>query len=206
MQNELIHAASKLFPTFEHWQSFLELSNNREAIMEHWYVEATSKIRHHFRESLPPESEWAYEAWGNRDLDTRWFLKEFGPDSIFVSYGWRYELHLTHHNNPKFNAQFVSSLIQKNDYRPIQQAFDRIDERLNGAELREVRNFKFGTAHDGNYSDYDLAWHAAHQMDLFVDQAIAKIEKFTNNPEVTKLLRQLNQTALSPCSTPKLGS
>jgi hypothetical protein len=93
--------------------------------------------------------------------------------------------------------------LQESDYLPVQRAFDRIDAPFPGSELSEMRNFKFGTAHDGNYSEYDLAWHASHQMDSFVDQAIAKIERFTTNPEVTELLRQLNQTALDKPQTIK---
>jgi len=84
MQKELIYSASKLFPTFEHWQSFLELANSKDAIVTSWFIEATTKIRRHFIETLP--TEWDCAPWGTTDLDTRWFLKQFGPDSLTVSW------------------------------------------------------------------------------------------------------------------------
>jgi hypothetical protein len=196
MQKELINDASKLFPSFEHWQSFLELSESREHIKEFWFVEATNKIRRHFMETLPPE--WDCERWGATSRDTRWFLREFGSDSLSVCFAWCYQLHLILHNHQKFNAQSVARLLKESgDYRPIHLAFDRIDQPHSGSELREMRNFKFGTAHDGNFSEWDLAWHAGNRTETFVDQAIAKIERFTKSPEVTELLRQLNQTALN---------
>lgn len=194
MQKELINTASELFPTFEHWQSFLELSNSRDAIMESWYIEATARIRRHFMETLPPE--WACEAWGATNRDTRWFLREFGPESLVVSYGWHYRLDLRLSDRQKFNAQTISKLLKESTYTPIHLAFDRIDRRFDwGSELIEIGNFKFGIANDGNFSPHDLAWHARHQIDIFAEQAIAKIERFTNSQRVTELLKQLNQVA-----------
>lgn len=194
MQQELINAASELFPTFEHWQSFLELYGLTNDIAVSWFAGATERISRHFMETLPPE--WDCEAWGDTSRDTRWFLRQFGPVSLTVSYAWAYRLDLRLHDHEKFSAELVTRLLKESEYRPIHLAFDRIDRRFEwGSELIELGNFKFGTAQDGHFSERDLAWHAAHQMDAFVSQAIAKIERFTNNPQVTELIRRLNQTA-----------
>ena len=156
MQKELIHSASKLFPTFEHWQSFLELANGKDAIMESWFIEATTKIRRHSLETLP--TEWDCEAWGNTNRDTRWFLKKFGPDSLAVYFSYYYRLDLRLNNPQKFNPQSVTRLLKESDCRPIYLAFDRIDRRFDwGSELIEIGNFRFGTAHDGNFGPFDLA-------------------------------------------------
>jgi len=204
MQNELIYTASKLFPTFEHWQSFQELANSRDAIMESWFIDATSKIRRHFIETLPPE--WDCEPWGNPNRDTRWFLRDFGPDSLTVCYSYYYRLDLKLHNSQNFSAPLITQSLKKGDYQPIYRAFDRIDIRFNwGSELIEQSNFKFNIATDGNLSPLDLAWHAFHRMDQFVDQAVAKIERFTNNPEVSDLIRRLNQAAQDEARSQKVG-
>lgn len=195
MQKELIYSASKLFPTFEHWQSFLELANCKDAIVTSWFIEATTKIRRHFIETLP--TEWDCAPWGTTDLDTRWFLKQFGPDSLTVSFSFHYRLDLRLENRQKYKPQTVTRFLKESDCRPIYLAFDRIDKRFDwGSELIENRNYKFGTAHDGNFEPFELAWYAAHQTNAFVDQAITKIEHFTKSTEVTELLRQINQTAM----------
>jgi len=195
MQTELIYTASKLFPTLEHWQSFVELSNEREAIAKFWFVEATNRIRRHFMETLGPE--WVCEPFHDTRSDTRWFLEEFGPESLGICYFEHYTLLLRRHNDEKFDNHKISTLLKKCEYRAVQLAFDRIDQRFPAwnAQLLESGNFKFGTAHDGNIPPLELAWHAAHQMDAFVDQAVLKIERFTKSPNVTELLRQLNQSA-----------
>jgi len=201
MQNELISAASDLFPTFEHWQSFLELSDLRNSIRDTWFIEATNKIRQHFINTLP--REWDCEPWENTQRDTRWFLRKFGPDSPSVNYRWHYCLCLRLHNKQKFNTESIFRLLKKEGgYEPIYQAFDRIDRQFDGEIVMiESRNFKFGSANDGALSEDKLAWYARHEIDGFIEQAIAKIEKFTKNPVISDLLGQLNQTAQKESQT-----
>lgn len=202
MQRELIHSAAGLFPTFEHWQSFLELSDSREAIWNSWFISATSRIRQHFEETLP--AEWDCEAWGDTSRDTRWFLREFGSESLGVAYSYQYRLDLILHDKQRFNTDSISRLLRESNCRPIQLAFERIDYRsVWGSELIEKGNFKFGTAHDGSFLERDLAWHAAHNEDAFVEQAIAKIERFTKRAEVTEVLRRLNRVALDESQAAK---
>jgi hypothetical protein len=200
MQKELIQAAAGLFPTFEHWQSFLELSQGIDSIKNYWFVEATTTIRRHFMETLSPD--WCCDSWGSPDRDTRWFLKEFGPESLGITYGWYYQLHLRFgFGTPGFKTELVSRLLkEKGEYRPIHLAFERIDPPYQGSLLAEIGNFRFGSAYDGNFALEDkdgcLGWYASHRLNEFVDQAVKKVERFTNTPEVTKLIRKLNQAAI----------
>lgn len=201
MQNEFLHQASKLFPTFDHWQSFLELADKKDSIWESWFTEATVKIRRHFVETLP--TEWACEPFGVTHRDTRWFLREFGLDSLGLSFSNHYRFDLQLRNHQKFDPVKTVGNLRSGEFRGIFMAFERIDRQFDlGSELIEIGNFHFQTPNDGNLMHRELAWHAAHQTNDFVDQAIAKIERFTNNEDVTALLKQLNNLALREPSRP----
>lgn len=194
MQNELITEASKLFPTIDHWQSFLELINNRDAIREFWYTEATTRIRRHFIETLDPA--WGCEPFGATHRDTRWFLKEFGPDSLALSFSHWYRFDLKIWNQQNFTPKPVTDALKTSAFSPIVLAFGRIDVQSDwGSELIEIRNFRFESSGSRQLSEFDLAWFAAHQTASFVSQAIDKVEKFTNSSEVSETLRQLNLAA-----------
>lgn len=196
MQNELITEASKLFPTFDHWQGFLELSNQTNAIKEFWFTDATTQIRRQFIKSL--NSEWAFEPIGASHRDTRWFLKEHGPDSLALSFSYFYRLDLRIGNPQKFNTKLVTDALKTSEFSPILLAFGRIDRQGEwGSELIEIGNYSFAPSGSRQLSELDLAWFAAHETDLFVAQAIEKIERFTNSTKVTEALRSLNQLAHS---------
>lgn len=201
MQNELITEASKLFPTFDHWQSFLELSAQTNAIKESWFTEATTQIRRHFMKTLNPE--WGFEPFSSTHRDTRWFIKEYGPESLAFSFAWCYRLDLKIWNPQKFKNQPVTDALKTSEYSAIPLAFGRIDQQgAWGSELIEIGNYSFETSGSRQLSELDLAWFAAHETDSFVDQAIEKIERFTNSSDVTDALRRLNQLAQSADQAP----
>ena len=200
MNKEMIHAAAQLFPTYEHWKNIRELPSYFEEIMALWYVEATIRIRKHFENSLSPE--WDYAPWGNTTRDTCWFIREHGPQSLAVRFGWCYSLVLKLEDPHKFNVDAIVRLLGESDYAPLVREFVKNDVR-HDVEPIGGRDFRFGTPYDGSFSREDLAWYAAHEIDSFVEQAIAKIEKFTKNPQMTELLRKVNQIAQADASAGK---
>lgn len=194
MQNELITEASKLFPTIDHWHSFLELAAQKDAIKDYWFTDATTRIRRHFMMTL--NSDWGFEPFGSPNRDTRWFIKDYGPQSLALSYSNFYRFDLRIWDQQNFKPLPVTNALKTSKFGSILRAFGRIDRQGEwGSELIEMWNFSFDSYNSGQLSDYDLAWFAAHEIDIFVDQAIKKIEQFTNSSEVTEALRQLNQTA-----------
>lgn len=194
MQNELIHAAAKLFPTINHWRSFQELAKNMDAIKEEWFVAATDMIREHFKNALSPE--WRFTPIDPPTRNTCWFLRDYGPGSLSIRFWACYRFELKADDKKRFDLATIRRLLTEKDYLPISQAFARIDPpNADDSLFMEMPNFKFGKEGDGHYSDLDLAWYAAHETDSFVEQAIAKIEKFTKNPQVTELLQKVNQIA-----------
>lgn len=196
MSNELINKASEIFPSFDHWESFQKLSEIKEQIVQSWLADATEAIREHFHQN--PSEDWAFEPFGATHRDTRWYLREFGPDSLGVEFSFNYTLSLGHCDYGKFHRETIVSLLDSASYNPIHQAFSRIDHRFNnpdwckhrGPQLIEIRNFCFGNPFDGSFSPRQLAWFSGNEKDKFVSQAIEKIKRFM---KVTELIRKVNQ-------------
>jgi len=195
MQNELITEASNLFPTIDHWQSFLELYSITDSIRDTWFKDATTRIRRHFMENL--NSDWGFEPCGAPHRDTRWFLREFGPESLSVNFIYHYRLDLRVWNaEHKFIPCVVSEALKTNDFSSVHMAFSRIDRQGEwGSELIEERNYVFQSALSAQLTERELAWFVAHETESFVNQSVEKVERFTNSVEVTESIRQLNLMA-----------
>lgn len=197
MQNELIQQAAKLFPTYEHWKSFLELSGYKDEIGQYWLQEATNKIRKHFIETL--SAEWSCEPFWVSNVDTRWFLREFGPDSLEICYVDSYRLDLRLNNDVnRYDQETIKRLLKTDpEYGLIYSSFDRIDLQFDyGSLLIEYRDYVLSENNNAFLEKVELAWYASHQTEEFVRQKIEKIQKFTSSPKITSLFRKLNQAAL----------
>ena len=205
MQNDLIHAAAKLFQTFEHWKSIQELANNLDKIKDEWFVAATDKIRQHFNEAMSPE--WGLTPVGERtERNTCWFLKEYGCGSLSIRFWSCYQFVLRVDDKKRFDVEKIKQLLSEKEYDPISRAFGMPDKQFVDESISiQMPDYRFDVDGDGHYSDRDLAWFAAHEpfSDLFVEQAIAKVEKFTKNPQVTELLRKINQIAMDAAKAEK---
>lgn len=188
---EIIAHKPPFFPAVEDWNAFLELSNQRSKISHEWLRAATTSLRDHLTKNTP--KEWLCSAWGS-DTDIKLHLCEFGTDSVFIGYGWEYELYLYLDNQNKFDSDKINTLLRTSEFNPILNALDRIDKSFGPeAKVMSYRNFSFGSPNDGNISVDELAWYVGNRSEEFVQQAIAQIEKFTKNEEVTRLLGELNR-------------
>ena len=194
MQKELITEATNLFPTLDYWQSFLELYHLKEWIKEDWFTEATNRIRRHFTENLNPV--WGFEPWGNTKTDTRWFLNEFGSNSLGITFAWKYSFRLKIWDTNRFIPRVVTEALRTSNFSPVLMAFSRIDDQDHrDFILSEERNYLFPSSPSGQITEDVLSWFAAHETESFVNQSVEKVERFTNSVEVTESIRQLNLMA-----------
>jgi hypothetical protein len=97
----------------------------------------------------------------------------------------------------RVKREVLKSKLLEPQYSPLEAAFGQIHERgAEGFELVENRGFSFGSPSDGQLSQLEFAWYAWHHRASFVRQAVAKIEAYTRNLGITKLLAQLNRQTL----------
>ena len=180
----------ELFPTLEHWTAFLELVDMKDSMVRACLARVTSRIRHHFDEKPSEGWTWAIAPNADRDVDTIWYVKDYGPASLRLMYGWRYELQLRPENWGHYQS------MDSSQFDTVKSAFARIDRYMQGDSIfMEKRNFSFGLPNDGHLTERDLVWAAAYYEDEFVKQAIEKIERFTKNQTITDAICELNHIA-----------
>lgn len=180
----------ELFPTLEHWTAFHELIQMKPSMERACLARATSRIRDHFSEK--PSEGWACGIAPNTDsdVDTIWYLKDYGSTSLHLRYGWNYELQLRPESWEFYQSMDVSQ------FDKVKSGFARIDRVMQGGSIfMERRNFSFGLPNDGHFSPLELVWASARFEDEFVKQAIEKIERFTRNQSITDAIRELNRIA-----------
>lgn len=180
------------FPTSEDWNAFNELADARDKISEEWLSIPTIKIHEHLIKN--PQKGWSSIPWGCKTIDTKLYLTDFGPDSLFLCFAWTYELHLLLWNHDDFDSDEMNRLLNTTEYAPILGAFDRIDLSFEkNTKAVHYRNFSFGSPNDGNIPVNELAWYAGNETDKFVEQAISQLERFTKDEQITYLLGELNR-------------
>ena len=194
MNEHLVHRAADWFDDIEKWRSFLELSEARTSIEDRWLEKATEPLRRHF--VINPSHGWDFSPWGC-DYDTWWYLREFGEKSIGIGFGWKYLLCFGSRGSPASHTNLTNKLREAK-YQPMLTAFGEVHERgTEGFELVQCRGFAFGSPLDGHLSESEFAWYAAQKNEVFIKQAVAKIERFTKSIENTRLLIDLNKETLS---------
>ncbi len=190
MKEHLTSKAAEWFSDLDAWNAFIELAPLSVSIQDLWLDVGSRALRKHFHDR--PSPGWDFTAWEGYIRDTWWFLEEFGQDSVGIGYGWKYHLCLGVKSGQRVDRAALTERLLSEDYRPLLDAFGRNDPNDFGFPLHQYGDFSFGTANDGNLSEHEIAWHAGHRTGAFVEQAAAKIEAFTRNPETTELMRRLN--------------
>jgi len=205
MSDHLTKQAAKWFNNVETWNSFLELIPLKSAIESVWLDDASDCLRRHF--TVHPCDGWEFRSWGN-SRDTWWHLHEFGPGSVGIGYGWGFYLcfGLPVGFSCPISPDALKQALKQESYQPLIKAFGRQDVPIWDNALEQFGDFSFGSDFDGRLPAHELACYAGNKTDLFVAQAAAKIEAFARNPEITALLRQLNQELLTPPAIPTIRS
>lgn len=188
---EIIRHTPPIFPAVEDWRAFNELISARTGIINEWFRIASLRVRENVIRN--PRPGWSFEPWGS-DVDTKFYLEEFGQGSLFVGFGWSFELHLYLGDHGRFNGSKADELLKTSRFSPILGGFERIDRAYEkNAKAMHYRNFHFGSVHDGNIPMEELAWYAGNRTEEFVEQAVRQLDRFMGNAEVTEALRDLNR-------------
>ncbi len=194
MQKELFNQALALFDTPEKWNAFLEMASQKENLKLHYFQKLKQPLLKYFNENA--DGCWVCEPWGDPKYDLRWYLKDFGKGSLSLALGWGFQLLLHLEDTNTFDTNRINDLL-KTDYSLILSSFDRVDRQFeSNCKVVEERHYAFGSPYDYNFdaSNYDkLAWFAGNKTDMFVEQIIRKIEVFTKNQALTKMLYDLNE-------------
>jgi hypothetical protein len=185
-----------LFNEKEQWDAFLELCPQLNAIKGDWTAKIKSPLNKIFNVDDIVEG-WEFDSTGYDDY--RWYLKEFGRDTIFLSFSFC-------HDSPTFglfanddtmDIRSLKTKLREKTSLPIINGFDRLDCCLEDSDeggylLYEIGNFSFNSSSDRNIDADSLAWYANYRNEDFVSQLHQKVDKFRKNKDITKLFIELN--------------
>lgn len=194
MQQELLTHAISLFDTVDKWNAFIDLANLKDIIKDAYFSKVKDPLFRYFSEN--PIDGWVCEPWGDQNYDLRWYLKDFGKNSLGLAVGWRYDFLLTIEDIEKFDGEKINGFLKSPECGKLLAAFGRVDLFLpdRSRKIVETGNFNFNSPFDSNFRDkYKLAWFAGNQTKNFVDQIIGKVERFRKDKDVTHILYQVNE-------------
>jgi len=193
MQKELLNQAIEIFETYEKWNAFIELTNQKESMKWHFFKKLKQPLLTYFNNN--PVSGWICEPWGNHDYDLRWYLKDFGKNSIALAIGWTFHFVLHIEDTTGFDTKKIDDLL-RSEYSMILSSFDRVDRQFeHQLKVVEVRNYSFNCPYDTNFDNTqldNLAWFAGYETESFVKQIIKKVERFRQDVDLTNMLYNLN--------------
>ena len=188
--NKITNQVENLFSEKEQWDSFLELAPQVETITNDWRAKLKSPLNKIFNADDIVEG-WEFDS---TEYDYRWFLKEFGRNSVYLFFDFvRFGLMA---NADNMNIASLKKKLRDNNFLPIIKAFERLDYSLEDDEewylLLEIGNFSFGSSCDEHIDQNSLTWFANYKNEEFVSQLHQKVDKFRKNKEITKLFIELN--------------
>lgn len=191
MNREFLNEAINLFDMPEKWGSFLELSYKKEEIKNEFFKRLQTSLNKKFtQEDLV--AGWSYKSINSRHY--RWFLNDFGEESCCILF------HLGHIISLRIHPHHISytdikDAISTEKYASIINLVNRQDEGTNEWELiREIGDFHFNSPYDGHFNEDRIAWFAGNKTEEFIEQIAKKVNRIRRNPELTQLLRELNET------------
>ncbi len=193
MQRELLNQALALFDTPEKWNAFVEMTNQKDTMRWNYFQKLKQPLLNYFNNN--PVNGWVCEPWGNPDYDLRWYLKEFGKNSLALAVGWTFKFVLHLQDTDSFDTERINELL-RTDYSILLSSFDRVDKQFeHNLKVVEERNYSFGSPFDGNFDDSQLdklAWFAGNKTEEFAKQIIRKVEVFRKSEKLTNMLHELN--------------
>lgn len=194
MQKELLNQVLGIFDSSEKWNAFVEMANQKETIKWHYFQKLKQPLLNYFNAN--PVEGWVCEPWADTNYDLRWYLKDFGKNSISLAIGWTFHFMLYVEDTNAFDTKKIDDLL-RSEYSIILSSFDRVDRQFEPQlKVVEVRNYSFNSPYDTNFDNPQLdklAWFAGNETESFAKQIIKKVERFRQDRDLTKMLYNLNE-------------
>ena len=192
MNQELLNKAKEMFDSPEKWNAFLDLVGQKNAITNQWFVKLKEEANKKFLNEESVE-DWIFKPYG--DWDLHWYQKEHGDKSVSLYMAYSGEMALSC-NADFYDTSKIQDLLRTQKFAPLLSCFNRIDKFYDGGRLAiEIRNYSFGSPYDTKFDVDRLGWYAGNQTEEFLNQIVAKVNKYRKNREMNSLLHELNLLA-----------
>ena len=192
IEQTLLQKSQTIFDKLDKWKAFIEMQELK--IKDYWLKIGAKRLREYFDKNR--SDGWRCEQWGD-DLSTQWYLEKFKLGSLAIGLRWGVQLHLHLRDSNRFKTNIIDQQLKSGKYAKLLMPFG-VNPLLNASDSKvqaRYADFTFGSLNDGNVPDYELAWYAVNRTDDYIKQMAGKIEGFTRDPEMTRLLEELNAEA-----------
>jgi hypothetical protein len=191
MNKELLKQSISIFDTQDKWNALFEIHNQNNEIIDYWLTIGARALRDNFAGDLL----WGCEKWGY-ERDTRWYLKEFGTESLGIGFGWiEVELHLHLKDSQSYDYKRASELLSHTSFMPLLDLFELKTPPKHvvdgGLAYNDTIN-PFSGATDTQIRQRELAWLAANKTKEYVEKMGGIIRRLTADDIHTGLFRELN--------------
>jgi hypothetical protein len=191
MNQELLKQSIAIFDTQDKWDALFEIHNQSPNIINYWLTIGGRALR----ESFADDSVWGCEKWGN-ETDIRWYLKEFGKESVGIGFGWpEIGLHLHLIDSPTYGYGRAAELLGSPVFKPLLELFELQRPHRYASEGGLAYNTTinpFSGAADTQVRKRELAWLAAHKTEDYVRKMGEIIRRLTDDARHTGLFREFN--------------
>lgn len=184
MSRELAKKALELFDTQQKWQSFIELANLKDEIVQLMFQSVEKEINKYFDVDL--DDGWSYTKL--RNWDYKWYLTDYGINSVCI-YMWGVHIGFSNSSNCK-----IDELLNNEKYRSLKSLF-RFDGGPKGDSnfiLFESGNFIFNSEYDQNFTEDSAAWYVLNEPKKYLEQLKTKVDLIRKDKNITDLLKELN--------------
>lgn len=192
MNQDILKHSITIFDTQDKWDALFEIQSQIEKIIDYWLTLGARSLR----KSFADHPVWGCEEWDS-PRDTRWFLKDIETQSLGIGFGWpEVELHLHLMDISDDIRACASELLTTAHFNPLLELFElqtppiRVKE---GCLAYNARINPFSDTAEAPKRVRELAWLAAHQTELYVQQMGGVIRRLTDDPFFTGLFRELHQ-------------
>ena len=194
MNTKLLEESVGIFNSPEKWNALFELYEQTGQIMDYWLAKGAKALIADFIAN--PSQGWVCQRW-DQDHEVRWYLDQFGRESIGIGFGWpTWEFHLFVKGGNKVKQNLAAELLKNPEFQPLLKVFgpqDNLPRRTGDGSLAcNVTLNPIGSMTAAEPRRRELAWLAAHQTDEFVRGMSSEVRQITDNSTFTALVRDLN--------------
>jgi hypothetical protein len=195
MNKKIANQLSSIFYPVEKWDAFWDIYTECDKLIVPWITTGARAVREIYKAS--PEDGWSCEEWG-LPRDTRWFLSEYGENSVGFGFGWdTIELHLHLPNYDENKHQRASELLKSSNFPAIQQRFAGKPNASKKKDGSIAWNNEFNPYPDiTNCKTQRIAWRAQHDSKQFAETMLHAARGIMR--DIKKELIQFNSQLNSP--------
>jgi hypothetical protein len=181
----------KIFDTQEKWNAFIELSNERQIIIQKWRLILKEAVIQYFT-NIDIVDGWAF--YSSKDGEAfKWYLTEIGEESISLVFNRTGELILCCDSN-LFYFDEIAMVLKSEKYKPLIEGINYLStSQYTTFPIESIARYFVLHKHvnEINYQQ-QFAWKAGNETEKIVTEIAKMVNRVRKDSNLTQLLSSLN--------------